>query len=249
MSATVGLVIPAYRPDLDLLEAYVGALHETVDPTVIRIELDDPSPGVERRVDRLDATVSIAHERRGKGLAITAGFEALGTDILAFLDADAATPPASVRALLEPLQQGSSDLTIGNRRHPDAAVTHAQRPVRLILSGGFVRLARLVTGIPLSDFQCGAKALTRDCWEGIKGTLFETGFGWDLELLWVAASRGYDFHDVPIEWHDRPNSTVPPVRTTMNLSILLGRIGLARVGRRTTARRTGTTLLEHLEGV
>lgn len=247
MSATVGLVIPAYRPALDRLERYVADLQDAIDPAEIRIELDDPERGVDAFADRVEATVATAPTRRGKGLAITAGFEALDADVLAFVDADGSTAPESVSDLVEAVTAGGADVAVGTRRHPGAQVATSPGPTRRLLSAGFVRLARVTTGLRLSDFQCGAKALDRRCWTAVRDGLYETGFGWDLEVLWVAAREDHAIEEVPIQWQDRPGSTVPPVRTTLGLSLLLGRIALARAVGRPHRPRDAIPILDRLE--
>ncbi|MFP4590287.1 MAG: glycosyltransferase [Halobacteriales archaeon] len=228
MPDPVGLVVPAYRPDLDRLERYVGELCDAVEGAVVRIELDAPGPDATRFADRVDADVAVAPVRRGKGLAITAGFEALEAEVLAFVDADGATDAASVARLVEAVRDGDADLAVGSRRHPDAVVATAQSRSRRVLSDGFARFARVATGIQLSDFQCGAKAISRSCWRDVRDGVYESGFGWDLEVLWLAASRGCTIDEVPVEWRDRPGSTVAPVWTTLGLATLLVRIATAR---------------------
>ncbi len=246
MSATVGLVVPAYRPDYEQLRAYVADLHEVVAPTVVRIELDDPHGDVQPFAESVDATVATAPTRRGKGRAITAGFEALDTDVLAFVDADGSTAPAAVGEVVGPVVAANANVAIGTRRHPGASVATTPGTLRRVLSGGFVRLARLATGLSLSDFQCGAKAIDRDSWRAIRSGLFEAGFGWDLELLWLADRAGCSIVEVPIAWRDQPGSTVSPLRTTLGLSALLGRIGVARLTGRPHGGRGTVPLIDQL---
>ena len=45
MARTLGLVIPAYAPDVDALATVVRELEEVLAPAALRIELDAPSPG------------------------------------------------------------------------------------------------------------------------------------------------------------------------------------------------------------
>ena len=96
MAPTLGVVIPAYRPDVPELEALVESLLETVGPDALRIEVDAAPPGTVERLTALPVTVSSVDRRRGKGAAITEGFEALETDVLAFVDADGSVPAASL---------------------------------------------------------------------------------------------------------------------------------------------------------
>ncbi|MDL0143274.1 dolichol-P-glucose transferase, partial [Halobacterium salinarum] len=76
---SVGIVVPAYDPDIDRLTAYLDALRETFDPAALRVELDAAGPGVADRIRDAGVTVAESTGRRGKGAAITAGFEALDT--------------------------------------------------------------------------------------------------------------------------------------------------------------------------
>jgi hypothetical protein len=218
MTRSVGVVIPAYHPDVGHLERYVDALRETVAPETIRVELDAAEPTVRDRIDALPVTVGESPSRRGKGAAITAGFEALSTDVVAFADADGSTPATSVGDVLRPVAAGEAGLAAGSRRHPDATVKSHQTVARRYLGDGFAWLARRLLDIHLHDYQCGAKALTREAWTRIRPHLHEPGFAWDIELLAVARAVDCRVVEVPVVWEDRPASTVSPVRTTVRLA-------------------------------
>ncbi|MFB6219378.1 MAG: glycosyltransferase [Halobacteriaceae archaeon] len=206
--ASVGIVVPAYRPDAERLVEFVGALDERVAPDVIRIELDAPEPGVAERLADLPATVNTAERRRGKGAAITAGFEALDTAVLAFADADGSTPADSVADVIAPVRDGDADLAVGSRRHPRAEVRSHQTLARRRLGDAFAWLARRFVAVGLYDYQCGAKALTRRTWERVRRHLYEPGFAWDVELVAVAAALDCRIAEVPVVWEDHPESTV-----------------------------------------
>lgn len=217
MDSTVGIVLPAYRPDVEVLSTYVLALAESIEPATIRIELDDPAPGVADSLTDLPATVNLAAGRRGKGAAVTAGFEALETDVMVFLDADASTPIASAERVIAPVLAGRADLAVGSRRHPDAQVLTHQTFARRRMGDVFAWIARRLLPTDLYDYQCGAKALTRETWTLVRDHLYEPGFAWDLELVVMAAALGCRIEEVPIAWEDHPGSTVSPVGTTISL--------------------------------
>jgi len=119
MDASLGIVVPAFRPDVGRLREYVRALDDRLDPAAVRVELDDPREGVVDDLAGLPATVNAVPTRRGKGTAVTAGFEALGTDVLAFADADGSTPAESVADVAAPVLRGDVALAAGSRRHPE----------------------------------------------------------------------------------------------------------------------------------
>jgi len=214
----VGIVVPAYSPDTELLSSYVESLVGTLDAEV-RIELDDPDPGLEDELTGLPATVDAVPVRRGKGAAITAGFEALETDVLAFADADGSTPADSVADVIAPVASGDAGLAVGSRRHPEADVQTHQTFARRRLGDGFAWFARRMLDAELYDYQCGAKAIDRGIWTDVREHIYEPGFAWDIELIAMAAARGHEIREVPVTWIDRPDSTV----STLETSIELGR--------------------------
>ncbi len=235
MAASLGIVVPAFRPDVDVLGPYVRALAAELDPDALRVELDDPEPGVVDALADLPATVNAVPTRRGKGAAVTAGFEALSTEVLAFADADGSTPADSVAAVVAPVRAGDADLAAGSRRHPDATVHGHQTLARRRLGDAFAWLAGRVLSPDLYDYQCGAKALSADAWSALRGHLHEPGFAWDVELVAMAGALDLRVAEVPVEWEDQPGSTVSPVRSSLSMGRALV-VARLRAGRVTDSR-------------
>jgi hypothetical protein len=232
MGRTVGLVVPAFRPDVDALGTYVRELEARLEPAAIRVELDDPSPGTVDRLADLPATVNAVPARRGKGAAITAGFCALETDVVAFADADGSTAVESVASIVDRVRDGDADLAIGTRRRSDSEVVTTQSPVRERLGDGFAWLARRLLSVSVTDYQCGAKAIDRTVWTDVGSRVRESGFAWDVELVALADALGYRVVEVPVRWVDAPGSTVAPIPTAVELAI-----GLARARHRSRRAR------------
>ncbi|MFC3477514.1 glycosyltransferase [Halobacterium litoreum] len=214
---SVGIVVPAYDPDVEVLADYLDALQSVIRPARVHVELDDGDPETVAAIEQAGATVNDAAARRGKGAAVTAGFERLDTDVLAFADADGSTPAESFADVVECVREDGADLAVGSRRHPEADVQSHQTVVRRFLGDGFAWLASGLLSVDLHDYQCGAKALTAESWERVRDHLYEPGFAWDVELVAIAGAHGLRVAEVPIEWEDRPNSTVSPVRTPFSL--------------------------------
>jgi hypothetical protein len=219
---SLGVVVPAFRPDVERLEAYLGAVDATLAPDALRVELDAPTADTEaalRRLDLASLSVHTVPDRRGKGAAVTAGFEALDTDRLTFADADGSTPPSELGRVVDALE--AADLAVGSRRHPDATVVGQQTWGRRFLGDSFAWLARRLLAADLYDYQCGAKAITADAWSIVRGHLYEPGFAWDVELVAMTAALDRRVLEVPIEWEDQPGSTVDPLSTALDLGVAL----------------------------
>lgn len=212
---SVGIVIPAYRPDPATLVTYINNIDETISPNVLRVEIDDPTSETLDRIDQAPAIIASSDERRGKGKAITDGFDALGTDVLAFVDADGSVPPQSLADIIGYVD---TDLVVGSRRHPDSNVQSHQSLVRRTLGDAFAQLARVMLNPSLYDYQCGAKALSSEVWGTVRTQLYNGGFSWDIELIAMVDAVGYDVTEVPVTWVDATNSTVEPLGTAADLS-------------------------------
>lgn len=217
----LGVIVPALHPDIDRLEAYLRSIIEELDPAVLRVELDAPDSETLSAISTFELPIEVnsVPYRRGKGAAITEGFETLDTDRLVFADADGSTPASELRRIVDTLE--TADIAVGSRRHPDARVVGHQTLARRFLGDGFAWLARRLLDAELYDYQCGAKALTADAWRQVRTHLYESGFAWDLELVAMAAALELRIAEVPIEWEDMPGSTVDPVSTSVSLGTAL----------------------------
>lgn len=218
MARSVGIVLPAYEPDLPRFTRYVREISTTLDPAALRIELDAPTAGVVADLADLPAQVNIADHRRGKGAAVTVGFEALSTDVLVFADADGSTPVDSLSDVIRPVRDATADLAIGSRRHPAATVRAHQTYGRRWLGHGFAWIARRLLDVKCYDYQCGAKAISREAWSAVRSHLYEPGFAWDIELIAMTDALGYEITEVPISWDDQPGSTVDPLETAVDMA-------------------------------
>lgn len=232
-NSSLGIVIPAYDPDVFILEQYIRDVRQLLEPETIRIELDTPH---QAQIERLEATaddLNVASNRRGKGAAVMAGFDALKTDVLAFADADGSVTAESLHDVVQQIREETGDVSIASRRHPSSHIVTHQTVIRKLLGDAFAFAARRMLPTQCRDYQCGAKAVRADAWEAIGNHCYEPGFAWDLEFVSVAGSLGFEIAEVPVEWEDHANSTVDPLGTSLELAT-----ALVDVKRRTDAMET-----------
>ncbi|MDS0300237.1 glycosyltransferase [Halogeometricum sp. S1BR25-6] len=230
---SLGIIIPAYDPDILTLEQYIRDVRSEFAPEILRVELDTPRQAHVERLEETADVVNVATTRRGKGGAIMAGFDALKTDILAFADADGSVPADSLHDVVRQISEGTADVSLASRRHPSSHIVAHQTVIRRLLGDGFAFAARKMLPTQCRDYQCGAKAVRADAWEAIGHHCYEPGFAWDLEFVSVAGSLGYEIAEVPVVWEDHPDSTVNPLSTSLELAT-----ALVDVKRRTDAIAT-----------
>ncbi len=158
----------------------------------------------------------------GKAGAVTKGvLESKGQWVL-FTDMDQATPIEEVEKLLEFTK--SYDIVIGSR-----SSTRKGAPwTRTLMAKGMIMLRSVIVGLAgLNDTQCGfklfKKAVAYDLfsklekfhngYKQISGSSVKAGF--DVELLFLAAKRGYKIKEVGVNWLYVETRRVSPVKDSV----------------------------------
>jgi dolichyl-phosphate beta-glucosyltransferase len=173
--------------------------------------------------DRTEETVKTFSQRlplrlvsykrnRGKGYAVRRGVAVSTGRMLAFMDADGATPVSEFERLSRPILLGRADIVVGSRRARGAKVSQQQSVFRQILGRGFAWHAQLVLGLQIRDTQCGFKVFDGDLARDLFRNLTCNGFAFDLEILARARQRGLRVLERGVEWHEMPGSSVHPIR-------------------------------------
>jgi dolichyl-phosphate beta-glucosyltransferase len=218
MSLTI--VLPAYNeaerigPALDELFAYLMTAHGLPHPIEVLVVDDGSSDGtadlVRIRPEAAGslagvtlAVLTVAHG--GKGAAVQAGMLAAKGDLVVFADADMATPPDQLPALVIALD--GNDLALGSRIQPDGSDMRATQPgYRRLLGKAFHLLASVWVVGPVKDTQCGFKGFTQPVAQDLFSLLKITSIVFDVELIYLARRRKYRIAIVPIQWFDKRGS-------------------------------------------
>ena len=141
---------------------------------------------------RLDVTI-VAEPRRGKGLAMRAGFAAATGDIIVMLDADGSMDPREIGWFLAPIQH-DYDFVKGSR-YVTGGGSEDITWLRSMGNRTLTRLANTVLHSNYSDLCYGYIAFRRECLEILE--LASDGFEIETELIVRAARAGLRIAEVP----------------------------------------------------
>jgi dolichyl-phosphate beta-glucosyltransferase len=147
----------------------------------------------------------LRRQHEGKGAAVRAGVLDATGDLVAFTDADMATPPDQLPYLTAAL--ADHDVALGSRVQPDGSDRRASQPLHRQLLGRFFRLlaGAWVTG-PVPDTQCGFKGFRRAAGQDLFARQKITSIVFDAEIIHLARRRGYSIAIVPVQWSDKRGS-------------------------------------------
>ncbi len=142
----------------------------------------------------------------GKGYSVKEGVMASRGRFLLVVDADGAYPISSLHGLLTPLLEGKYDIAVGNRRMNSSRFVLSPRHLpyiyfRHLLGEIFNIFTRMVVLKGFTDTQCGLKCFSRKVATEIFALQHIRGFCFDVEVLFLAAKRGYRCVEVPVTFY------------------------------------------------
>lgn len=143
----------------------------------------------------------------GKGGAVRQGMLAARGRLQLFTDADGATAITELHRLEQAIRIGA-DLAIGSRSlgAQQEGFTVNTSWHRSMLGKCFNTIVGLGGIQGIRDTQCGFKLFERSVARDLFSVSTINGYGFDLELLFVAQQRGYRIAEVPVNWTDQPGS-------------------------------------------
>ena len=198
----VSVVVPV-RNGAERLPAHLDALRGYVcaqaRPTELVLVDDHSEPGAARLLADFTATLPGAtllrnDANRGKGFSVARGMAAARGARRVFTDADLAYPVAEIDTMVRELD-GGADVAIACRVLPESR--YLMSPsffhylyTRHVLSRLFNRVVRIALLPGILDTQAGLKAFTARAAQLIFPRLTVPGFGFDVELLYIARKHG-----------------------------------------------------------
>ena len=202
------VVVPTYneRDNLPLLVA--GLMQQ---PNVRLLVVDDESPdGTGELADQLararPGRVRVLHRtaQRGLGRSYIDGIKQAihePVDVICQMDADLSHDPAQLPRLIEAASRG--DVVIGSRYVPGGTIVNW--PLRRRLLSRFANTyIRTVTRLGALDCTSGYRCWRREALAALPLDRFiSDGYSFLVEMLFVAARRGFSIAEVPITFVER----------------------------------------------
>ncbi|MGZ4834192.1 MAG: dolichyl-phosphate beta-glucosyltransferase [Terriglobales bacterium] len=212
------IVIPAYNEErrigvtLDHVMKYLNERNVRAEIIVVDDGSTDRTADVVMWYRRKTYRVKLLRlKHQGKGSAVRSGVNASHGQIIFLCDADMHEAFAECEKLEAVLLAGA-DISIGSRWVYRTPSTDTQPLYRRASSRVFNACTHRLLGLKFHDTQCGLKAFTRDAAKDLFVYQHINGWGFDPELLFVAARLGYKVVEVPIQLrHDYSSSKFRPL--------------------------------------
>jgi glycosyltransferase involved in cell wall biosynthesis len=204
LKRSLSIIIPAYNEakrlpaSLVKVREYLSTARWEFAEVVV---VDDGSTDDTVQVAR-DAGVRVLQNpgNRGKGYSVKHGMlEAKGEWAL-FTDADLSSPIGEVEKLWGAAERDGAQLAVGSRAVDRSLVGVHQPMLREGMGRLFNVAMRLVTGLDFKDTQCGFKLVQTSAGREVFSRQQLDGFGFDVEVLFIAGRLGLRAVEVPVRW-------------------------------------------------
>jgi glycosyltransferase involved in cell wall biosynthesis len=218
----LSIVIPAYNEagrlpaSLEQLADYLAAQPYTSEVLVVDDGSTDNTAAVAEGFAAQFRSLRVLREpHRGKGGTVKAGMLAASGDHVLFADADFSMPVGDL-AKFVPVLHAGYDVAIASREGPGARRFN-EPGYRHLMGRVYNLIVRLFAIGGLQDTQCGFKCFRREVAQKVFRLQTMNGWGFDVEVLYIARKHGYRISEVPIDWYYGASSKVSPVRDTMRM--------------------------------
>ena len=200
----LSIVIPAYNEEalitstLECLQNYLSARPEAYEIIVVDDGSQDKTVEAVKQLQRnnLDLRLLVNPHNMGKGFSIRRGVLESRGQFIIFTDADLPYELDAITGFLRALRDGC-DLAIGSRVLPGSEVRGVPA-LRYVAGQVFSWMVQAVLFSGLPDTQCGFKSFRAGAAKQIFRRLTIGGFGFDVEMLFIARKRKLTIRPVPV---------------------------------------------------
>src|SRR5438477_12024790 len=227
MLPPISVLLPAFNEAVrigDTLAVTIRYLKKESPTSEVIVVTDgstDSTGEMIRKVSDVPSSVAVRllenFPNRGKGAAVRTGLSSATKPIGVFFDADLSTPIDELPKIIEPIASGEVDIAFGSRAL-DRKLIGNRQPWRREQGGRVFNLVvRVATGLPFWDTQCGFKAFRLDVCRPILENARTEGFGFDVELLYLARKANLRMREIPVRWDHHEGSKVQFARDSMRM--------------------------------
>ena len=212
---SLSIVIPAYNESQRIAETLKTIIHYLEDKQFDYeiIVVDDGSTDRTLEIARNLSFQKIKFLENkvncGKGFSVKRGMLMAEKTWILFADADLSTP---IREIEKMLGFQDVDVNVGSRAMKGSQILIHQPSYRE-WGGRFINFLVHMLVVPnIMDTQCGFKLFKKEAAKEIFSVQTIMGFGFDIEILYLARQFGYKILETPVVWSHHADSKVAPFR-------------------------------------
>jgi dolichyl-phosphate beta-glucosyltransferase len=225
----ISIIIPAYNEQsrlpqsLEQVANFVAAQSYPIEVIVVDNNSTDSTSQIANEfAEEFPFARALFEPHQGKGAAVRTGMLAGRGSYLIICDADFSMPIDEVSKFL-PANGDSYDVAIASREVRGARRV-GEPEYRHIMGRVFNLIVRVLAIHGIQDTQCGFKSFRREVAHDVFRLQTIEGWGFDVEVLFIALRHGYRLIEIPITWYYKPQSRISPFRDSINMVMEVMRV-------------------------
>ena len=197
------ILLPVHNEAQTIEQVLAGFWEAVVQPTSAKILIceDGSTDGTGDVLRRLAGKYPLRFvngtDRKGYAGAVRDGLLQIDTSQVFFADSDGQYYPEDFWKLWRHVEE--YDMIVGSK------VNRSEPLHRLLLSRGFHLLAKVMTGVPLQDMDCGFRILRRDVADKVLPEVRSLPYSFWAEFTILAYRKGIRILEVPVSHRSRLN--------------------------------------------
>jgi dolichyl-phosphate beta-glucosyltransferase len=218
----LSIVVPAYNEETRLPHSlpdiirFVRQQNYPIEVLVVDDGSVDRTADIVREFQRQAGFISLIQvPHGGKGHAVRSGMLRAGGEYLFLCDSDLSMPIEEVTRFLPPAIE-EYDVAIASREIPGARRFN-EPAYRHLMGRVFNLIVRVLAVHGVQDTQAGFKCFRREAARQVFRRQTIPGWGFDVEVLFIAQRHGMRVVEVPIHWYYKERSQIRPVQDTYNM--------------------------------
>jgi len=202
----LSVVVPAFNEEARIARTIAEVLAE-IDRLALDAELlvvddgsTDRTASIVEDAAHADARVTLLRAAHtGKGATVRRGMLAARGTWRFLADADLSMPISELKRFLDAAQDPGGDVFVGSREA--AGARRVGEPLsRHIVGRAFNWMVQLLVLRGIADTQCGFKLFSGRAAQALFPLQQLDGFGFDVEILFLARRAGLVIREIPVTW-------------------------------------------------
>lgn len=214
---SLSVIIPAYN-EASRISSTLQTLYPQLAKLGIEYEIIVVNDGSTDNTAGTVLSLNIDHlkiieneHNRGKGHSCYVGMSAATCASIIIMDADGSTDMEAIERFLKIHDSEGCDVIIGSRALSKSVLPVKQGILRRIMGFCFRLLVKIFFLFPWKDTQCGFKFLTKKSAQKILPLCNESGFAFDIEMLFWLRRFKFLVKEVEVIWRNNNDSRVPTI--------------------------------------
>lgn len=215
MSIKLSIIIPAYNEDkiikasLGEIENYFREKPYDYEVIVVNDGSTDMTLSIVEKLSQINHRIKMLSNssNAGKGFSVRRGILEAKGDYILLTDADLQIFISEIDEFVDILEKGFQ-IAIASRLIPGTELIGSQSAIRKIARDILSFIVKLLIVPYISDPQCGFKCFSRTAVQKIFKCQSINGFGFDIEMLYIAHKWKYKIKEIPIKWRTNKETKV-----------------------------------------